>query len=297
MGGLLDHGMRKYVGGTVVRSSKSCQWSGVAAEHRRLPAVVLPPIEMRQMEVCIATHRERSVVIRRAGGQVQRSESEPGMIWLCPVGVREDEVVVQSPMELLHIYLPPARFDQLSEASGGRPISAASVQYLAGIRDDLIRQIGDTIHAEMRKETSSGRLLVDCLAMSLAARLVQAYSADGQRAASLYTPHTLDRIRLARVLEYIDAHLENDLGVDELAEIACLSPFHFARMFRNSMGVPPHRYLSDLRIARAKSLLADTDRPLVDIALASCFSSQANFTRAFRQATGQSPGAYRRASR
>ena len=92
-------------------------------------------------------------------------------IWLCPVGVREDEVVVHSPMELLHIYLPAGRFDQLSDLCGGQPISAASVQYAAGVRDPLIRQIGDTIHGEMKKETSAGRILVDCLAMCGAARV------------------------------------------------------------------------------------------------------------------------------
>lgn len=297
MGELLEHGIRKYVGGSVVRSSASCQWSGVAAEHRHLPAVVLPPIEMRQMEVCIARHESRTVVIRKAGGEVQKSVSEPGLIWLCPMGVREDEVVVQSPMELLHIYLPAARFGQLSEISGGQAISAASVEYLAGVRDALIRQIGDSIHAEMKKETSSGRLLVDCLAMSLAARLAQAYSSVGQRVGRLRARHSLDRMRLDRVMSYIDAHVEDDLGIEELAEVACLSPFHFARMFRSSMGVPPHRYVSNLRIARAKSLLTDTDRPIVDIALASCFSSQANFSRAFRLATGQAPGAFRRGSR
>ncbi len=96
------------------------------------------------------------------------------------------------------------------------------------------------------------------------------------------------------MLDYIEANLEGHLPVDHLASIACLSQFHFARAFKAAIGRSPHRYISDRRLERAKALLADGDRPLVDIALALSFSCQANFTRAFRAATGQTPGQYRR---
>jgi AraC-like DNA-binding protein len=108
--------------------------------------------------------------------------------------------------------------------------------------------------------------------------------------------HGLDDVRLSRVLDYMQAHLGDPLGIEELAGIACLSPFHFTRMFRNSMGMPPYRYVAELRLERAKSLLVNGGESLVEIALATCFSSQSNFTRAFRQATGMTPGAYRRGS-
>ena len=104
----------------------------------------------------------------------------------------------------------------------------------------------------------------------------------------------LDRRRLIRVLDYIEANLEGHLTVDHLASIACLSQFHFARAFKAAVGRSPHRYISDRRLERAKVMLADGDRPLVDIALALSFSCQANFTRAFRAATEQTPGQYRR---
>jgi AraC family transcriptional regulator len=96
------------------------------------------------------------------------------------------------------------------------------------------------------------------------------------------------------VLEYIEANLEGDLSVDQLASIACLSRFHFARAFKAAVGRSPHRYVSAKRLERAKALLIRRDQSLVEIALALNFSCQANFTRAFRQMTGQSPGQYRR---
>jgi AraC family transcriptional regulator len=104
----------------------------------------------------------------------------------------------------------------------------------------------------------------------------------------------LDRRRLTRVLDYIEVNLEGDLAIDHLATIACLSRFHFARAFKAAVGQSPHRYVSAKRLERAKALLVRGDQSLVDIALALRFSCQANFTRAFRQVTGQTPGQYRR---
>jgi AraC family transcriptional regulator len=106
----------------------------------------------------------------------------------------------------------------------------------------------------------------------------------------------LDRRRLARVLDYIDGNLEGDLSIDHLASIACLSRFHFARAFKCTVGQSPHRYVSGKRLERAKALLVRGDRSLADIAFALNFSCQANFTRAFRQVMGLTPGQYRRNS-
>ena len=99
------------------------------------------------------------------------------------------------------------------------------------------------------------------------------------------------------MLDYIEANLEGDLALEHLASVACLSRFHFARAFKAAVGRSPHRYVSARRLEHAKALLARDDRPLVDIALALNFSCQANFTRAFAQATGQTPGRYRRSFR
>jgi AraC-like DNA-binding protein len=104
----------------------------------------------------------------------------------------------------------------------------------------------------------------------------------------------LDRRRLFRVLDYVDRHLEGDLTLDIMASVACLSRFHFARAFKQAVGHSPLRYVIARRLERAKVLLIEGEAPLVEIALALRFSSQANFTRAFRQSTGIAPGQYRR---
>jgi AraC family transcriptional regulator len=112
----------------------------------------------------------------------------------------------------------------------------------------------------------------------------------------LCTPQGLDRRRLTRVKEYVAANLEGDLTIAQLAKVASLSRFHFARAFKAAVGLTPHQYVSTCRLERAKELLARGEHSLLEIALTLNFSSQANFTRAFHQRTGVTPGQYRRSA-
>jgi AraC family transcriptional regulator len=98
--------------------------------------------------------------------------------------------------------------------------------------------------------------------------------------------------RLRKVIDYIDAHIEGDITLAGMADIACLSRFHFVRAFKAHTGVTPCQYVSQLRIEHAKLLLRARERSLADIADALRFSSQSTFTRAFRKATGLTPLQY-----
>jgi AraC family transcriptional regulator len=98
---------------------------------------------------------------------------------------------------------------------------------------------------------------------------------------------------LARVLDFIDDRLADDLSLAELAAVADLSPMHFARLFRRSVGVSPRQYVLRRRIVRAQALLSLTRHRLVDIALAVGFSSQSHMTALFSRCLGISPHRYR----
>ena len=98
---------------------------------------------------------------------------------------------------------------------------------------------------------------------------------------------------LQRVLDFIEAHLAEDVSLARMAGVAGLSPRYFCTAFRQSTGLPPHRYVTRLRIERSKTLLLRGER-LADVALLCGFSSQQHFTSSFRQATHLSPGAWLR---
>ncbi|HEY0799748.1 MAG TPA: AraC family transcriptional regulator, partial [Steroidobacteraceae bacterium] len=98
---------------------------------------------------------------------------------------------------------------------------------------------------------------------------------------------------LKRVEEYIDSHLDSALDVHELAALVHLSSFHFIRLFHKSVGLTPRKYVIQSRVMRARELLATTDLPLTEIALATGFSDQSHFSRRFHELVGIPPRAFR----
>ncbi|MGA7438573.1 MAG: AraC family transcriptional regulator [Luteibacter sp.] len=99
-----------------------------------------------------------------------------------------------------------------------------------------------------------------------------------------------------RALAFMEQRLDQSFPVSDVADVCGLSVNHFSRAFRRSLGKPPHRWLLDRRIDRARELLQTTPLPLADIALACGFAEQSHFTRVFTRLVGMPPGAWRRAT-
>lgn len=200
--------------------------------------------------------------------------------------------------QVLHIYLPKQQFSADSLGIDLSHAASASLGDVRSFQDPLVAEIAFALVSELQMQTAGGKLLAETLALSLAARLVQRHT--GLRLKRDFAPLSnqgLDRRRLIRVTEYIEANLEGDLTIAALAKVACLSRFHFARAFKAAVGKSPHQYVSAHRLERAKELLRREDRSVLDIAIALNFSSQANFTRAFHRGTGMTPARFRRDSR
>lgn len=98
------------------------------------------------------------------------------------------------------------------------------------------------------------------------------------------------------LLEYIDAHLATDIGLDDLAAVASMTRFHFSRAFKVTFGEPPYKFVIRRRIERAQQMLAGTRLTVAEVAVASGFSNGSQFTRTFREMTGVAPLAYRRSN-
>lgn len=292
---LLAHGEFKFPNAGLLASSKGRGWSGIAAELRCHPPGELPAIVPTQMEITLATQSCPGAYVTRKGeGVRQRTAVEAGTVWLCPVGVGEDEIDISAPLrEVLHIYLPADRFSHIASLYGDARIRADAVRYLAGIDDSLIRQLGLAIHGELLRESAAGRMMVETASLALVARVAQTYGHDRPSGASEDRAQSACPVRIKRTIQYIHDNLENELTVAELAEIACLSPFHFARMFKAVTGSAPAHYVSTARLEQAKMLLSHGSLSLADIAHRSGFSSQAAFSTAFKRAMGRTPSSFR----
>jgi AraC family transcriptional regulator len=220
-----------------------------------------------------------------------------GAIWLSPAGVAK-EIAITAPIpQTMHLYLPTALFDRMKDDFNLPVAPAQSIRHAFGIDDDVIEQIGRSILSELAAETAASRVYVEAASLTLAARLLQKHCDSGACVSTESSAHSLDHIRLRRVLEYIDANFKNDITLENLAGIACYSAFHFSRKFTLAMGIPPHRYISRIRLEYAMAELASGKLPLAEIALNAQFSSQASFTRAFHRTTGMTPKEYRRRRR
>ena len=95
------------------------------------------------------------------------------------------------------------------------------------------------------------------------------------------------------MIEYIQQNLDKDLTLAELASLVYMSPYHFARLFKLSTGVPPHRFVIRQRIARARAILATPQLSIGQIARIVGFRTPSHFTTVFRRATGITPKGYR----
>ncbi|MGP9810230.1 helix-turn-helix domain-containing protein [Rhodopseudomonas sp. NSM] len=175
--------------------------------------------------------------------------------------------------------------------------------------------MGDTIEAVDRKDTveaivclakmlSEASAAVDddpATAKSCIARAAMLLCEVQARHATQTAPRAallngvgLARWQLNRVMIHIEAHLEAGVRIRDLASLTNLSAGHFARAFRQSVGVPPRNFLIERRVERAKKLMLSTDWPLSEIALACGLSDQAHLSRIFRRYVGITPNAWRR---
>lgn len=194
--------------------------------------------------------------------------------------------------DMIVIGLEQAYFEAVvREASGSEPPELAE-RYSAV--DPFMRELGNTLKREFRMRKIPSEAYLKSLAGLIAIHLAANYGMDNA-ARRLHTglpPH-----KLKRVQAFVDAHFTEAIRVEQLAEAVHMSPYHFARMFKKATGQPPHAYITAQRIEHAKSLLTDSQLPLVDVAAAVGFETQGHFTGVFRKYAGVTPRIFRLSSR
>jgi AraC family transcriptional regulator len=286
---LATHGDQKYQNSE--KLAEAADWPALSIEHRRFEAGrQATPVPICTEIVMLLSGG--GMVCRAGNGEVQKSLARPGMSYLVPVGTQESHLELSDRMECLHLYLPPALLDQSALADFDVDPAKVQIAYAHGLTDQVLFHIcsplRDLLH---RPRQPTDTLFVEGIQIALAAHLLGHYTIDRWRPAE--KSPSLDPRRLQRVLDYIEASLKADIRLEELAAQACLSPFHFSRLFREATGLSPHRYVIDRRVQAARQELARNNLSLVEIAMEFGFGSQANFTRVFRKATSLTPGQYR----
>ncbi|MGJ5820906.1 helix-turn-helix domain-containing protein [Paludibaculum fermentans] len=220
-------------------------------------------------------------------GRFRTCSLAPGDFCVAPAGANVPAARWLGERRIVVTELAPALLRSVADSMD---LPSYEIRADQGIRDPRISHLLFALTEELLRGNSSGRAYVDSVAWALVTRLLQGYAA-----AQPGRPQRggMARAVLKRVMEFVETHLDEDLGLTRLASVSGLSEDHFARAFRESTGVPPHRFLLQRRLARAQELLESSGMPIADIAHALGFSDQSHLTNMFRRHSGTTPGQVR----
>lgn len=266
---------------------REASWDGIKLAHYRFRAGDLPEHRHKEHLVTIALGEGCGGEIRMASGFRTRGQTG-GSVCVIPSG-QPFAATLEGASEHLAIYLEPSLI--LRAASESRTPGVVEVVEACSPGDAVISSVGLALLSELESEAPGGRLYADSLANVLAAHLLRHYTASGS-SAQRFTGGLSGR-RLRRVTAFIADNYESDLSIAELAGVAGISAFHFAREFKRATGTTPHQYLIKFRVERAKALLTESEMPLVEVSSRAGFSHQSHFTRLFHRLTGMTPQSYR----
>ncbi|QEE43207.1 helix-turn-helix transcriptional regulator (plasmid) [Rhizobium sp. WL3] len=226
------------------------------------------------------------------GGGRFNVTSEKGALYLAAPNFARTNIVENS-HRIRVLSFPVAQWQMtLDEVGNGRFSFDMPHIYDGMFHSQTIRSALRNLWALCSEEGAPSRLLARAAGLEVLAELCRIGGAPLASAKGGLAPWAQ-----RRCLELMHAQLSEDISLDELAAEARLSPFHFARMFKHSLGVPPRAYLTRLRIEKACELLEDTDLPVTDIAQEVGYSSNQVLARVFLKHQGVSPSDYRRAVR
>jgi AraC family transcriptional regulator len=159
------------------------------------------------------------------------------------------------------------------------------------VTDDRLTHLLFALDAERARGYSSGKLFVDCIESALANILITSFNTFAPR--SISPKGGMAPRVLRRVVEFMHANVDRQIGLKDLADCAGLSLSHFSFQFRASTNYSPHQYMLQLRIKRSKELLTDSRLSILDVGLEVGFRNQQHFATVFRNFVGVPPSVYR----
>ncbi|POA32313.1 MULTISPECIES: helix-turn-helix domain-containing protein [unclassified Pseudomonas] len=240
------------------------------------------------------SHHTLSCYIAGGTGTFRREQpgTKGGPDKLCILPAEHQSAwVINGGIRLAHLYFSPEQFSLGCVTLLDREPRELQLQESTFLEDPVqARRFRQLI--ELNWDEPGERLLTSSLAHEMLSHtlLSQVGLRQGLRLKGGLAAH-----QRRQLIEYIDQQLAEPISLGQLAGLCALSEYHFARMFRESFGLPPHQYLLARRLAHARHLLRNSSQPLGEIALACGFASASHFTNRFRQAMKGTPGEYRQA--
>lgn len=268
-------------------SSAASPWRGIVVERHTVGPIEIPQHE--HASFCLHLQTRGTVGLEWwCDGRHGLETPAAGALILLGAGT-SDRLRWDGTSDRLIVSLDAAMMERVAQEAGVHDLPSFANQW--HLHDDALRVLLTEMGREAEKGWPAGALYGELLGLSLASTLLRQHASVPVRMPDARGGIPLPRMR--RLLEFIEAHLDGDLSLEQLAAETGISPFHFAHQFRASTGITPHQYVLGQRVERAKLLLKVPQLSMTEIAISTGFSSPTNFVRSFRTRTGVTPGEWR----
>lgn len=273
-------------------SSDSYNWSSLyASSQSEFPFEAFFSAVDDQL---LVLHRSGPVAVERLEGDKTKRRVVPaGGIHLVPGGMSFGFRLFEQ-LDTLHVYIRRTVIEEIAaEMAVGDPTNI-DIDGNFVESDVQMKNLLSAVMFALEDGDYATALYVDCLSRAVASRLVRNYSNARLRQASPFSSSTIGGVIVKEAIAYMQDNLDRSIGLDDIAAVINRSPSHFARQFRNEMGVPPYQYLVNLRLDKAQTLLRETRISVAEVAFECGFTHQEHLTRLFRRRFHTTPAAYRK---
>jgi len=203
---------------------------------------------------------------------------------------RDPRFLIDKPFHSVHFYFPHEFLNAITDAANAPHIGDLRYEPGSGVDDPIVRALMSVLYPALDWPHRANRLFVDSIMLALGCHIAQTYGG----LETLNVRGGLAPWQERRAKEIIEANLDGEIPLPQLARECGLSTSYFSRAFKDTVGIPPHQWLLHRRIENAMWLLRNRQFSLTEVALACGFSDQSHFTRVFTRLSGTSPGVWRR---
>lgn len=274
-------------------------WTELRVEILRSPPVEKGKIMPATKEPEIVWVLSGGAVVeeREVGGQWLRTEVAKGDFFLTAPGPAYElrfETKTTQPFEVMFVTLSLTLLKRAMAEVYGEDARAVHLCDVSGFRDEFMSALVARLLQEYALRDKASRLFVRGAAETLAVHLARHYSVASEGVPVSKGGFGLPAFKLRRITELLAGHMDDGFSLSKCAAEAGMSEFHFSRMFKRATGKSPSQFFIGLKMEKARSLLRETNRDVIEIALDLGYTSPSHFAQVFRRQTGRSPAEYRR---